>query len=98
MELEIGVRRIERRDASQGLLLRRWLEDQVLPQFTGRMLPVDLLVARRCAVLHVPDRHEEGDAMIAATALAHSLTVVTRNTRDFEPMGVPLLNPWDLPA
>jgi predicted nucleic acid-binding protein len=95
MELEIGVRRIERRDVSQGVLLRRWFEEKVLPQFSGRLLPVDLQVAVRCAALHVPDRREEGDAMIAATALVHGLTVVTRNTRDFAPMGVPLLNPWE---
>lgn len=98
MELEIGVRRIERRDTSQGLLLRRWLETQVLPQFAGRILPVDLPIALQCAALHVPDRREEGDAMIAATALVHGLTVVTRNTHDFERKGVPLLNPWELPA
>ena len=94
LELEIGVLRMERRDAVQGSLLRQWLDQWVLVQFRDRMLGVDVAVARLCAGLHVPDPRPERDAMIAATALTHGLTVVTRNTADFEPMGVTLLNPW----
>jgi hypothetical protein len=52
-------------------------------------------VALRCAKLHVPDPRPERDAFIAATALVHGLTIVTRNTADFAPSGVPVLNPWD---
>ncbi len=88
---------MERRDAKQGAILRRWLEKEVLPLFATRMLMIDLAVALQCARLHVPDPRPERDALIAATALTHGLTVVTRNTADFEPMGVALLNPW-LPA
>ena len=58
------------------------------------VLPVDLAVARRSAALHVPDPRPVRDGLIAATALTHRLTVVTRNTADFLPMGVPILNPW----
>lgn len=94
MELEQGVIQIEHRDAHQGALLRNWLEQQVLPEFHGRVLPVDTAVARLCARLHVPDRRGERDALIAASALVHGMTVVTRNTTDFEPMNVGLLNPW----
>lgn len=94
MELEIGVLRMERRDAVQGGLLRAWLEQRVMPEFDGRLLPVDDAVARRCARLHVPDPRPERDALIAATALVHGLTVVTRNTADFAPTGVLLFNPW----
>jgi len=94
MELEIGVLRLERRDMAQALLLRTWLETRVLPEFAERVLPVDAIVAQRCAGLHVPDPRPERDALIAATALVHSMTVVTRNTADFEPTGVALLNPW----
>lgn len=71
MELETGVLQIERRDTAQGALLRAWLDGHVLPEFAGRVLPVDTAVAQRCARLHVPDRRSERDALIAATALVH---------------------------
>lgn len=93
-ELERGVLLIERRDPGQGSRLRRWLEERVLQPFDGQVLPIDALIARRCAALHVPDPRPERDALIAATALTHGLTIVTRNVGDFEPMGVALLNPW----
>jgi len=95
MELELGVLSIERKDATQGAMLRSWLEHHVLPEFSGRTLPVDTAVAQRCARLHIPDRRGERDALIAATALVHGMTVVTRNVDDFKPTGVPLVNPWD---
>ncbi|EBE6296413.1 type II toxin-antitoxin system VapC family toxin [Salmonella enterica subsp. enterica] len=94
MELELGILSVERRDAIQGSLLRSWLEQHVLPEFSGRTLPVDTAVALRCARLHVPDKRGERDALIAATALVHGMTVVTRNVADFEPTGVTIINPW----
>ena len=94
LELEMGVLLVERRDAAQGTVLRSWLDRHVLPAFADRILPVDAAVARRCARLHVPDPRAERDALIAATALVHELTVVTRNVSDFEATGVRLLNPW----
>jgi len=95
MEIELGILRIERRDAAQGARLRTWMKHHVLPEFLERTLPVDAAVALRCASLHVPDRRAERDALIAASALVHSMTVVTRNVADFEATGVPVLNPWD---
>ncbi len=95
MELELGVLSIERKDATQGAMLRAWLEQHVLPEFSGRTLPVDTAVAQRCARLHVPDKRGERDALIAATALVHGMTMVTRNVADFEPTGVKILNPWE---
>lgn len=95
MELELGVLSVERKDATQGAVLRSWLEQQVLPEFAGRTLPVDTAVAQRCARLHVPNRRGERDALIAATALVHGMTVVTRNVADFKPTGVSLFNPWE---
>ncbi len=93
-ELEIGVLRAERRDPAQGAMLRIWLDAHVLPAFAGRILPIDAEVARRSAQLHVPDPRPVRDGLIAATALVHAMTVVTRNTSDFEPTGVATLNPW----
>ena len=98
LELELGVLSVERRDATQGALLRSWLEQHVLPEFSRRTLPVDTAVALRCARLHVPDRRGERDALIAATALVHGMTVVTRNVADFRPTGVALINPWEASA
>ena len=95
LELELGVLLIERKDAVQGAMLRAWLDLQVLPEFAGRTLPVDGAVAQRCARLHVPDKRGERDALIAATALVHGMTLVTRNIADFKATGVTLLNPWD---
>ena len=95
MEIELGILRIERRDPAQGARLRAWMDQRILPEFADRTLPVDTAVALRCAPLHVPDPRPERDAFIAATALAHGMTVVTRNIADFAPTGVPLLNPWD---
>jgi len=62
-----------------------------MPGFEGRILAVDTPVAQRCARLHVlPDPRSERDALIAATALVHGMTVVTRNVADFTPTGVPV--------
>jgi toxin FitB len=94
MELELGVLSIERRDATQGAMLRAWLEQHVLPEFSRRTLPIDTAVAQRCARLHVPDKRSERDSLIAATALVHGMTVVTRNVADFKLMGAALINPW----
>lgn len=94
LELEIGILLIERRDPSQGALLRSWMVGHVMPAFAGRVLPVDIPVAQRCAALHVPDPRSDRDALIAATAFVHGMTVVTRNVADFEPTGVAVINPW----
>jgi hypothetical protein len=93
-ELEIGVLLAERRDPSRGAVFRAWLNGHVLPAFAGRILAVDTAVALRSARLHVPDPRPVRDGLIAATALVHGMTVVTRNTADFEPTGVPVLDPW----
>jgi predicted nucleic acid-binding protein len=95
LELETGVLIAERRDPVQGAVLRDWMELHVLPAFAGRVLSIDTAIAQRCARLHVPDRRPYHDAIIAASALVHGLTVVTRNVGDFEPTGAAVLNPWD---
>lgn len=94
LELERGVLRVQRRDPKQGGRLRKWLDDHVRPQFAGRILPIDDAIATRCAQLHIPDRRNEADALIAATALVHNLCVVTRNVKDFHETGVVVIDPW----
>jgi predicted nucleic acid-binding protein len=95
LEIELGALLVARKDTAQGAILRTWIEDQILLRFDGRILAIDTPVAQHCARLHVPDPRAERDALIAATAMVHGLTVVTRNVADFERIGVSLLNPWD---
>lgn len=98
LEIELGARLIERKDAVQGAVLRSWIDKQILARFESRILAIDTAVAQRCAQLHVPNPRAERDALIAATALVHRLTVATRNVGDFEPTGVTLINPWEQPT
>lgn len=93
-ELEIGVLLAERRDTAQGRILRTWLAHQVVPAFAGRILAIDSIIVQRSAALHVPDPRPIRDAFIAATALVHAMTVVTRNVADFASTGVSAFNPW----
>jgi len=95
LELEMGIGLIERRDLAQAELLRTWLNHHVLPTFNGRILAVDTAVALCCGKLHVPDPRSDRDALIAATALVHNMTVITRNVADFKPTGVQIFNPWE---
>ncbi len=94
MELEMGTLSMNRHDPQQAAILRAWLETRVLQAFADRLLPVTLAVAKQCARLHVPDPQPERDALVAAAALVHGMTVVTRNVAGFKPSGVPVLNPW----
>jgi len=94
LELEIGILLVERHDRQQGAILRAWMDGHVLPAFDGRVLAIDTAVAQRCAALHVPNPRSDRDALIAATALVHGMTVVTRNVGHFQPTGVAVVNPW----
>jgi toxin FitB len=94
LEVELGILSIQRRDATQGRILRSWLDEQVMPRFEGRILPIDAATAQRCARLHIPNPRAGRDALIAATALVHGMTIVTRNVADFAPMEVAVFNPW----
>jgi len=94
-ELELGILRLERRDKKQGQILRKWLSQLVLPAFVDRVLPINTAIALRSASLHVSNPSSDRDAMIAATAIEHHLTLVTRNTVDFDLTKVKLINPWE---
>ncbi len=95
LELEIGILALERRTPPQGSALRTWLVG-VRAAFAGRILPFTDNTAPVCASLHVPHPRSERDAMIAATAIEHGFTVVTRNVSDFVDTGVALVNPWSV--
>lgn len=95
MEVQYGALLLSRRDKIAGNVFRRWVDNHVLPDFVDRILPITTEIALVCAALHVPNRRGERDAWIAATALVHDLTIVTRNVRDFEGTGAKLFNPWD---
>ncbi len=95
-ELEHGVLLAERADPPKGAVLRRWLDDSVEAAFDGRVLAVDAMVARRAAALHVPDPAPFRDALIGATALAHRMTLVTRNIKDFVRFDeLDIVDPWE---
>jgi predicted nucleic acid-binding protein len=93
-EISFGIRRMPAgRDKQR---LEAWLDGELIPLFAGRILSVDLQVARRWGAL----RHEVGrslsaaDSLIGATAFVHGLAVATRNERDFADLGVRVVNPW----
>ena len=92
LEIRLGILAVQRKDQAQSDILNSWLTRQVIPSFTGRVISIDTVVALRCAELHVPNPRSDRDALIAATALVHGLTVVTRNTKDFPDTAT--LNPW----
>ena len=94
LELEQGVLAQERRTPPQGSALRIWLTG-VRAAFQGRVLHFTDHIATICAALHVPNPRSERDAMIAATAIEHGFTFVTRNTQEFVNTGVPMVNPWN---
>ena len=91
-EIERGITRQRDRDPAFAGLLAAWL-DTVLSLYGNRILPVDSPTARRWGRLSGALGHEGTDLLIAATAIEHGLTVVTRNVRHFEPTGVPVLDP-----
>jgi predicted nucleic acid-binding protein len=92
--LERGGAKKAQQDPSQGAVLRGWFDRQVLPSFAGRVLPFDLDAARVLAQFDVPEHAPLDDALIGAVAAANGMVMVTRNTKHFSPLGIPMLNPW----
>lgn len=97
-EVEWGIENVT--ESSKRAALRQWLTDDLLPGYAGRILPVDERVMLTWARMVLstgrkPKQLPCMDSLLAATALHHGLTLVTRNTVDFAPFGVTLLNPWN---
>lgn len=92
-EVRRGVESIRRRDPIAATALEQWLA-RLLETFGDRVLPIDSGVAERWGALNVPDPLPAVDGLLAATALVHGLTLVTRNVRDVERSGVRVLNPF----
>ena len=92
-EIRKGIERLRRRDSDQAEVFAAWLE-QLRDQFADRILPVDDRVAEEWGRLNAPAERKTVDSLIAATARLHDLTVVTRNTGDFDGCDVSVLNPW----
>jgi predicted nucleic acid-binding protein len=92
-EIERGIARQRTTDPAFAADLAAWL-DRLLLLHSERLLAVDLRVARRWGQLSAALGHDSADLLIAATALEHGLTVVTRHLRHFVPTGVATLNPW----
>ncbi|WP_066685846.1 PIN domain-containing protein [Caulobacter sp. CCH9-E1] len=92
LELETAIARAERKDKTQGPALREWLDNRVARAFEGRILPIDAAVVCRRASVPLADGR---DALLAATALEHGLTLATGDTAAFAKVPrLKLLNPW----
>ena len=95
LEMESAAARLARKDRAAGLLVRQWIDDRVMPAFDGRVLPVDAAIVRRRAQLPYANTR---DGLLAATALEHGLTLVTRKVSAFRAGRVKLLNPSGVSA
>ncbi len=94
LELAGGAAQAERKDRTSAAALRAWAEETVPKAFDGRILAVDAAVARKRATLPFQDLRTDRDAVLAATALAHGLTLVTRTPAAYRFARLKLLDPW----
>jgi hypothetical protein len=95
LELERGFHLLRRRSPEQADTIRLWIRNRLLPAFEGRIFQVDLAIMQRCASLALSQTMEYRESLLAATALVHGMTLVTKNVRHFEATGVDLINPWN---
>lgn len=95
IEIRTGILSLARKDQAQAASLDNWFTNRLLPAYRTRTLSVDTEVALICAQLHIPTKRPINDAYIAATAIAHNLTLVTRNVRDFQGLPLILENPFE---
>ncbi|KMK51578.1 twitching motility protein PilT [[Actinobacillus] muris] len=95
MEIQMGISLKKRKDVLQAAHLQQWFNDMLLPLYQTRTLPINAEIALSCAELHIPNRRSLNDTLIATTAIQHKLTLVTRNTKDFQGLKLRLLNPFE---
>ena len=95
IEIRTGILSLARKGQAQAASLDNWFTNRLLPAYRTRTLSVDTEVALICAQLHIPTKRPINDAYIAATAIAHNLTPVTRNVRDFQGLPLMLENPFE---
>jgi predicted nucleic acid-binding protein len=97
-ELEKGIARLPA--STRRTRLQSWVRRDLVERFGGRLLPIDIRTAARWGAI-TGESEKRGkplpviDTLIAATAIVHGLTVVTRNVEDFERCGAACINPWD---
>ena len=94
-EIRTGLLSLTLKDQAQAASLDNWFTNRLLPAYRTRTLSIDTEVALICAQLHIPAKRPINDAYIAATAIAHNLTLVTRNVRDFQGLPLMLENPFE---
>lgn len=96
MEIKVGILGLKHRnDYQQTTVLNSWLTQEIQPKFAQRILPITTEIALSCASLHIPNKRPFSDALIAATAIQHNLTLVTRNIKDFQGLKLRLINPFE---
>ena len=95
IEIRTGILSLARKGQAQAASFDNWFTNRLLPAYRTRTLSVDTEVALICAQLHIPTKRPINDAYIAATAIAHNLTLVTRNVRDFQGLPLILENPFE---
>lgn len=95
-ELRRGIVAKRRSDPAAAATIEHWV-DELQSRFADRVLPIDLPIANRWGELTAPGAVPVIDALLAATAVEHDLTVITRNVRDFTRFPVDLVDPWSMP-
>lgn len=96
MEIKMGILSAEHRgDHAQAMHLNAWYQQDIKQKFARQLLPISGEIAEICAELHVPNRRPFGDSCLAATALVHNFTLVTRNVKDFQGLKLRLINPFE---
>jgi predicted nucleic acid-binding protein len=94
LEIRLGIELARKSDREKAGVLEAWFEQRVKPGFAGRIIAVDEKISEMCGRLHAQRPRSFRGGLILSTAAVHSLTVVTRNVKDFADSGVAVIDPW----